>query len=145
MDDLKVGPARTQLFRVQATTIKKAIRIALQEEYNQKQAGTPREEEHRHDENGVPQKAEHRSNDVLAPAVTHFVDTGAHGEPTPMDLSQLRAWSATTDASYMNTTSVCVPRQSSESRQTVDPRSGGAGRGQVDQDSPATSRRGMPY
>ncbi|KAI9998235.1 hypothetical protein PInf_002580 [Phytophthora infestans] len=49
MDGLKVGPARTQLFRIH------------------KQGGTPREEEHRHDEDGVPREAEHRSNDATAP------------------------------------------------------------------------------
>lgn len=87
MDGLKVGPARTQLFRVQATTMEEAIRIALQEEYSHKQAGTLREEEHRHDENGVPREAEHRSNDAVAPAVTQPVDTGAYSEPEPMDLS----------------------------------------------------------
>ncbi|KAI9986800.1 hypothetical protein PInf_025761 [Phytophthora infestans] len=87
MDGLKVGPASTQLFRLQATTMEEAIPIALQEEHSHKQAGTSREEEHRHDENGVPQEAEHRSNDAVAPAVTQLVDTGAYSEPKPMDLS----------------------------------------------------------
>uniref|UniRef100_H3H1J0 CCHC-type domain-containing protein n=1 Tax=Phytophthora ramorum TaxID=164328 RepID=H3H1J0_PHYRM len=41
MDGLKVGPARTQLFRVHASTMEEAIKIALQEEYSHKQAGTP--------------------------------------------------------------------------------------------------------
>ncbi|KAI9989061.1 hypothetical protein PInf_022787 [Phytophthora infestans] len=87
MDGLMVGPARTQLFRVQATTIEEAIQIALQEEYSHKQAGTPRKEEHHHDEDGAPRKAEHRSNDAVAPAVTQPVDIGAYSEPEPMDLS----------------------------------------------------------
>uniref|UniRef100_H3GMJ2 Gag protein n=1 Tax=Phytophthora ramorum TaxID=164328 RepID=H3GMJ2_PHYRM len=38
MDGLKVGPARTQLFRVYASTMEEAIKIALQEEYSHKQA-----------------------------------------------------------------------------------------------------------
>ncbi|KAI9979739.1 hypothetical protein PInf_028003 [Phytophthora infestans] len=87
MDDLKVGSARTQLFRVQATTMEEAIQISPQEEYSHKQAGTSREEEHRHDENDVPREAEHRSNDAVAPAATQPVDTGAYSEPEPMDLS----------------------------------------------------------
>ncbi|POM65937.1 LOW QUALITY PROTEIN: Gag protein [Phytophthora palmivora] len=41
MDGLKVGPSRTQLFRVHANTIDEAIQIALQEEYSHKQACTP--------------------------------------------------------------------------------------------------------
>ncbi|GMG17869.1 unnamed protein product [Phytophthora fragariaefolia] len=41
MDDLKVGPARTQLFRVHANTMVEAIQIALQEEYSHRQARTP--------------------------------------------------------------------------------------------------------
>ncbi|KAI9990655.1 hypothetical protein PInf_018212 [Phytophthora infestans] len=77
MNGLKVGPARTQLFRVQATTMEEAIQIVLQDEYSHKQAGTPRKQEHRHDEDGVPRKAEHRSNDAVAPAVTQPVDIGA--------------------------------------------------------------------
>ncbi|POM78777.1 Gag protein [Phytophthora palmivora] len=41
MDGLKVGPSRTQLFRVHANTMEEAIQIALQEEYNLRQARTP--------------------------------------------------------------------------------------------------------
>ncbi|KAG2785558.1 hypothetical protein PC129_g10123 [Phytophthora cactorum] len=41
MDGLKVGPARTQLFRVQASTLEEAIQVALQEEYSYHQARTP--------------------------------------------------------------------------------------------------------
>ncbi|KAI9992094.1 hypothetical protein PInf_017478 [Phytophthora infestans] len=126
MDGLKVGPARTQLFRVQATTMEEAIQIALQEEYSHKQAGTPRKEEHRHDEDDVPQKAEHRSNDAVAPAVTQPVDTGAYSEPEPMDLSSAESLS-------------------SGKRQPVDPKSGGAGHGQVDEDSPTIRRGSMFY
>ncbi|KAI9994943.1 hypothetical protein PInf_011823 [Phytophthora infestans] len=84
MDGLKVGPARTQLFRVQATTMEEAIQIALQEEYSHKQAGTPRKKERRHDEDGIRRKAEHRRNDAVAPAVTQPVDTDACSEPEPM-------------------------------------------------------------
>ncbi|POM74504.1 Pol protein [Phytophthora palmivora] len=40
-DDLKVGPSRTQLFRVHANTVEEAIQIALQEEYSHRQARTP--------------------------------------------------------------------------------------------------------
>ncbi|KAI9981952.1 hypothetical protein PInf_009735 [Phytophthora infestans] len=69
MDGLKVGPARTQLFRVH------------------KQAGTPREEKHHHDEDGVTREAEHRSNDAVALAVTQPVDAGAYSEPETVNLS----------------------------------------------------------
>ncbi|POM72065.1 Gag protein [Phytophthora palmivora] len=41
MDGLKVGPSRTQLFRVHANTMEEAIQIAFQEEYNHRQARTP--------------------------------------------------------------------------------------------------------
>ncbi|KAG2920878.1 hypothetical protein PC116_g7243 [Phytophthora cactorum] len=41
MDGLRVGPARTQLFRMQASTMEEAIQTALQEEYSHKQARTP--------------------------------------------------------------------------------------------------------
>ncbi|POM66965.1 LOW QUALITY PROTEIN: Pol protein [Phytophthora palmivora] len=41
MDGLKVGPSRTQLFRVYANTMEVAIQIALQEEYSHRQARTP--------------------------------------------------------------------------------------------------------
>ncbi|POM58157.1 Gag protein [Phytophthora palmivora] len=41
MDGLKVGPSRTQLFRVDANTMEEAIQIALQEEYIHRQARTP--------------------------------------------------------------------------------------------------------
>ncbi|KAG3026162.1 hypothetical protein PC119_g7930 [Phytophthora cactorum] len=39
-DGLRVGPARTQLFRVQASTLEEAIQVALQEEYSHRQART---------------------------------------------------------------------------------------------------------
>uniref|UniRef100_H3H624 Retrotransposon gag domain-containing protein n=1 Tax=Phytophthora ramorum TaxID=164328 RepID=H3H624_PHYRM len=38
VDGLRVGSARTQLFRVQASTLEEAIQIALQEEYSHRQA-----------------------------------------------------------------------------------------------------------
>ncbi|KAG4037513.1 hypothetical protein PC123_g26923 [Phytophthora cactorum] len=41
MDGLRVGPARTQLFRVQISTLEEAIQVALQEEYSHRQARTP--------------------------------------------------------------------------------------------------------
>ncbi|POM70295.1 LOW QUALITY PROTEIN: Gag protein [Phytophthora palmivora] len=41
MDGLKVGPSRTQLFRVHANTMEEAIQIALQEVYSHRQARTP--------------------------------------------------------------------------------------------------------
>ncbi|KAG3183434.1 hypothetical protein PC128_g14185 [Phytophthora cactorum] len=41
MDGLRVGPARTQLFGVQASTLKEAIQVALEEEYSHRQARTP--------------------------------------------------------------------------------------------------------
>ncbi|ETO58735.1 hypothetical protein F444_22884 [Phytophthora nicotianae P1976] len=34
MNGLRVGPARTQLFRVQSSTLEEAIQVALQEEYS---------------------------------------------------------------------------------------------------------------
>ncbi|POM60262.1 LOW QUALITY PROTEIN: Gag protein [Phytophthora palmivora] len=40
MNGLKVGPSRTQLFRVRANTMEEAIQIALQEEYIHRQART---------------------------------------------------------------------------------------------------------
>ncbi|POM67492.1 Gag protein [Phytophthora palmivora] len=41
MDGLKVGPSRTQLFRVHANTMEEAIQNGLQEEYSPRQARTP--------------------------------------------------------------------------------------------------------
>ncbi|POM75939.1 LOW QUALITY PROTEIN: Gag protein, partial [Phytophthora palmivora] len=41
MDGLKVGPSRTQLFRVHANAMEEAVQIALQEEYGHRQARTP--------------------------------------------------------------------------------------------------------
>ncbi|GMF29516.1 unnamed protein product [Phytophthora fragariaefolia] len=41
MDDLRVGPVHTQLFRVHANTMEEAIQMALQEEYSHRQAHTP--------------------------------------------------------------------------------------------------------
>ncbi|POM69683.1 Reverse transcriptase [Phytophthora palmivora] len=41
MDGVKVGPSRTLLFRVHAKTMDEAIQIALQEDYNHRQARTP--------------------------------------------------------------------------------------------------------
>ncbi|POM65731.1 LOW QUALITY PROTEIN: Hypothetical protein PHPALM_18512 [Phytophthora palmivora] len=41
MDGLKVGPSRTQLFRVHVNAMEEAIQIALQEEYSHRQARTP--------------------------------------------------------------------------------------------------------
>ncbi|KAG2933350.1 hypothetical protein PC119_g13010 [Phytophthora cactorum] len=41
IDGLRVGPARTQLFRVQASTLEEATQVALQEEYSHRQARTP--------------------------------------------------------------------------------------------------------
>ncbi|POM72624.1 Gag protein, partial [Phytophthora palmivora] len=41
MDGLKVGPSRTQLFRVHANTMEEAIQITLQEEYSHRQVRTP--------------------------------------------------------------------------------------------------------
>ncbi|POM58195.1 Gag protein [Phytophthora palmivora] len=41
MDGLKVGPSRTQLFRVHANTMEEAIQIALQEENSHRQTCTP--------------------------------------------------------------------------------------------------------
>ncbi|KAG3008946.1 hypothetical protein PC128_g17737 [Phytophthora cactorum] len=41
IDGLRMGPARPQLFRVQASTLEEAIQVALQEEYSHHQARTP--------------------------------------------------------------------------------------------------------
>ncbi|ETO66085.1 hypothetical protein F444_16660, partial [Phytophthora nicotianae P1976] len=41
MDGLRVGPARTQLFRGQSSTLEETIQVALQEEYSHRQARMP--------------------------------------------------------------------------------------------------------
>ncbi|POM69143.1 Gag protein [Phytophthora palmivora] len=41
MNGLKVGPSRTQLFRVHASMVEVSIQIAIQEEYSHRQARTP--------------------------------------------------------------------------------------------------------
>ncbi|POM62523.1 Gag protein [Phytophthora palmivora] len=41
MDALKVGPSRTQLFRVHVNTMEEVIQIALQEEYSHRLVRTP--------------------------------------------------------------------------------------------------------
>jgi len=41
MDGLRIGPARTQLFRVQAKSLEEAVQLALQEEYSHRLARTP--------------------------------------------------------------------------------------------------------
>ncbi|EGZ06575.1 hypothetical protein PHYSODRAFT_248105 [Phytophthora sojae] len=62
---LKVGPARTQLFRVRTATMEEEIQVALQEEYSHKQAGALA---------------------VVQPVVTE-------SEPEPMDLSSAEQYS----------------------------------------------------
>ncbi|POM76156.1 LOW QUALITY PROTEIN: Gag protein [Phytophthora palmivora] len=53
MDDLKVGPSRTQLFHVNANTMEEAIQIALQEEFSHRQARTPTSEWQYHNVRGA--------------------------------------------------------------------------------------------
>ncbi|POM58854.1 Gag protein [Phytophthora palmivora] len=53
MDGLKVGPFRTQLFRVHANTMEEAIQIDRQEEYRHRQARTPTSVWHRHNASGA--------------------------------------------------------------------------------------------
>ncbi|KAE9301015.1 hypothetical protein PF008_g22867 [Phytophthora fragariae] len=72
MDGLRVGPARTQLFRVQASTMEEAIQIALQEEYSHKQARTP--------------ATVWQSNPTSGGAPTGSSGNGATNGPVPMDL-----------------------------------------------------------
>ncbi|KAE8988030.1 hypothetical protein PR003_g26777 [Phytophthora rubi] len=72
MDGLRVGPARTQLFRVQASTMEEAIQIALQEEYSHKQARTP--------------ATVWQSNPTYGGAPTGSPGNGATNGPVPMDL-----------------------------------------------------------
>ncbi|POM70349.1 LOW QUALITY PROTEIN: Hypothetical protein PHPALM_13223 [Phytophthora palmivora] len=72
MDGLKVGPSRTQLFRVHANSMEEAIQIALQEEYSHRPARTPTSVWQGHDAStGV----------VQGPSVT-----GASTGPVPMEL-----------------------------------------------------------
>ncbi|KAE9194418.1 hypothetical protein PF002_g23607 [Phytophthora fragariae] len=72
MDGLRVGPARTQLFRLQASTMEEAIQIALQEEYSHKQARTP--------------ATVWQSNPTSGGAPTGSSGNGATNGPVPMDL-----------------------------------------------------------
>ncbi|KAE9266053.1 hypothetical protein PR003_g32255 [Phytophthora rubi] len=72
MDGLRVGPARTQLFRVQASTMEEAIQIALQEEYSHKQARTP--------------ATVWQSNPTSGGEPTGSSGNGATNGPVPMDL-----------------------------------------------------------
>ncbi|KAI9992342.1 hypothetical protein PInf_017739 [Phytophthora infestans] len=142
MDGLKVGPARTQLFWVQATTLEEAIQIALQEDYSHKQAGTPREE------NIATMRMVflgRRSIAEMTLLLLQPFDTSAYSEPESMDLSSIESLICCYRFGDMDPTSVYVPRQSSGKRQPVEPRSGGAGHVQVNEDSPATSRGSMLY
>ncbi|KAJ8523769.1 hypothetical protein ON010_g17349 [Phytophthora cinnamomi] len=66
MDGLRVGPARTQLFRVQGSTEEEAIAIALQEEYSHKQA--------------------RQSNSIPGGAPNGGSGNGTSSGPVPMDL-----------------------------------------------------------
>ncbi|POM60089.1 Gag protein, partial [Phytophthora palmivora] len=72
MDGLKVGPSRTQLFRMHANTMEDAIQIALQEEYSHKQARTLMSMRQGHNSSTVAMQG--------APAA------GASTGPVPMEL-----------------------------------------------------------
>ncbi|POM65967.1 Gag protein [Phytophthora palmivora] len=72
MDDLKVGPSRTQLFRVHANTMEEAIQITLQEEYSHRQARTP--------------TSVWQDHNASTGAVQEAPATGASTVPVPMEL-----------------------------------------------------------
>ncbi|POM68548.1 Gag protein [Phytophthora palmivora] len=72
MDGLKVGPSRTQLFRVHANTMEEAIQIALQEEYSHRQARTP--------------TSVRQSHNASSGAVQGAPAAGASTGPVPMEL-----------------------------------------------------------
>ncbi|OWZ18291.1 LOW QUALITY PROTEIN: Pol Polyprotein [Phytophthora megakarya] len=72
MDGLRVSPARTQLFCVQASTIEEAIQVALEEEYSHSQARTLTSACQGH---SVPGRVAHGSP-----------GNGASGGLVPMDL-----------------------------------------------------------
>ncbi|POM71017.1 Hypothetical protein PHPALM_12474 [Phytophthora palmivora] len=72
LDGLKVGPSRTQLFRVHANTMEEAIQIALQEGYNHGQARTP--------------TSVWQGHSASTAAVQGAPATGASTGPVPMEL-----------------------------------------------------------
>ncbi|POM78588.1 Hypothetical protein PHPALM_3857 [Phytophthora palmivora] len=72
MDGLKVGPSRTQLFRVHANTMEEAIQIGLQEEYSHRQARTP--------------TSVWQGHNASSGAVQGAPATGASTGPVPMEL-----------------------------------------------------------
>uniref|UniRef100_H3H3F9 Retrotransposon gag domain-containing protein n=1 Tax=Phytophthora ramorum TaxID=164328 RepID=H3H3F9_PHYRM len=116
-DGLKVGPVRTQLFRVHASTMEEAIKIALQEEYSHKQAGTP----------------------VVAQLVV------ANNEPEAMDLSSaelgsVHRYKCGRLGHYQRVCpSTGVGKSNPEGLTVAD-----ASRGQVAEGTPATSNGGFP-
>ncbi|POM76707.1 Pol protein [Phytophthora palmivora] len=89
---LKVGPSRTQLFRVHANTMEEAIQIALQEKYSHRQARTPTSVWQDHNE----------STSVVQRAPAAGASTG----PVPMELRTelhplLRMWVARAHSTYL--------------------------------------------
>ncbi|KAI9990730.1 hypothetical protein PInf_018288 [Phytophthora infestans] len=85
MDGLKVGPDRTQLFRMQVTAMERRFESSSKKSTATSWLVLLGEREHRHDEDGFPREVEHRSNAAVASAVTQPADTGAYSEPDPMD------------------------------------------------------------
>ncbi|POM81745.1 Hypothetical protein PHPALM_243 [Phytophthora palmivora] len=76
MDGLKVGPSRTQLFRVHANTMEEAIQIALQEEYSHRLAHTPTSVWQGHNSSN---ESLHRSGTHGTGAPSAVTDVGSSG------------------------------------------------------------------
>ncbi|POM76747.1 LOW QUALITY PROTEIN: Pol protein [Phytophthora palmivora] len=95
MDGLKVGPSRTQLFRVHANTMEEAIQIALQEEYSHQQARTS--------------TSVWQGHNASSGAVHGAPATGASTGPVPMGLGT--APSAVTDVGSSGTCNVPALRE----------------------------------
>ncbi|POM76627.1 LOW QUALITY PROTEIN: Hypothetical protein PHPALM_6112 [Phytophthora palmivora] len=72
MDGLKVSPSHPQLFRVHVNTIEELIQIALQEEYNHRQARTP--------------TSVRQGHNVSTDAVQGAPAAGTSTGPVPMEL-----------------------------------------------------------
>ncbi|POM58118.1 LOW QUALITY PROTEIN: Gag protein [Phytophthora palmivora] len=88
MDGLKVGPPRTQLFRVHANTMEEATQIALQEEYSHRQARTA--------------TSVWQGHNAPTGAVQGAPAAGASTGPVPMELGMAyRSPSAATEFGHM--------------------------------------------
>ncbi|KAK1931789.1 hypothetical protein P3T76_012721 [Phytophthora citrophthora] len=72
MDGLRVSPARTQLFHVQASTMEEAMQVTLQEEYSHTQA--------------QPRASAWQGHSEPTAASASAPGNGAGSGPAPMDL-----------------------------------------------------------